>query len=146
MQVERLDPEEQALRPPQRLRLRAFASEAAPAWCAARSARRDVEHGEREPELLPMHHQQRQPAAQQHRYPHRWMRLRVRLRLSERKTESTRRRAGPSLIGGEEPQQLILLARREQRGLRARGAAERAKEAIADLSNSLETPNSRGCR
>ena len=47
------------------------------------------------------------------------MRLRVRMRLSERKTESTRRRQG-LLIGGEEPQQLVLLARREQRGLRYR--------------------------
>eukprot|EP00966_Prymnesium_polylepis_P287020 6629769-Prymnesium_polylepis.1 len=38
---ERLEPEEQAHGLPQRLRLQAFALEAAPARCAARGARRD---------------------------------------------------------------------------------------------------------
>eukprot|EP00966_Prymnesium_polylepis_P047802 1107276-Prymnesium_polylepis.1 len=48
------------------------------------------------------------------------MLLRLRLRLSERKAESTRRRHHGRhgfLVGGEEPQQLVLLAHREQRGL-----------------------------
>ena len=58
----------------------------------------------------------------------RWMRLRVRLRLSERKAESTRRREG-LLIGGEEPQQLVLLARREQRGLGYRPPGARRRRA-----------------
>ena len=56
------------------------------------------------------------------------MRLRVRLRLSERKAESTRRREG-LLIGGEEPQQLVLLARREQRGLGYRPPGARRRRA-----------------
>jgi hypothetical protein len=57
--------------------------------------------------------------------------LRLRLRLSEREAESTRRRQG-LLVGGEELQQLELLSRREPRGVLDRPLAPRRRSGAGE--------------